>query len=109
MNFDYLPIPKGAQPPMLKFDNDTEFHQALSDNAYAIHVRTLYAIDYAYNTDFDGEITIAFLNDEVTILGCPQDVWVDNLEMSLEYFIEIEDYEKCQEVQQLINKLKANE
>ena len=35
-------------------------------------------------------------------------MWVDNLEMSLEYFIEIEDYEKCQEVQQLIDKIKAD-
>ena len=60
---------------------------------------------FPYNTDFEGEITIAFLNDEDTIVGCPQDVWVDNLEMSLEYFIDIEDYEKCQEVQQLINKI----
>ena len=26
-----------------------------------------------------------------------EDVWIDNLQMSLEYFIEIEDYEKCQD------------
>ena len=107
MSFDYLPIPRGAQPPILKFNNDTEFHQALSDNAYEIHVRTLYAIDYAYNTNFDEEITIAYLNDKDTILGCPPESWIDNLQMSLEYFINIEEYEKCSEVKQLLDKLQS--
>ena len=100
-------LPHNAQPPLLEFETDTEFRQALSDNAHAIHMRTLYAIKYAHETNFNDEITIAFLNDEDTILGCPPDVWVDNLQMSLEYFIEIEDYEKCQEVKELIDKLQS--
>tara|TARA_R110001592_G_scaffold77127_1_gene232387 strand:- start:14 stop:331 length:318 start_codon:yes stop_codon:yes gene_type:complete len=100
-------IPKNAQPPMLRFETDTEFHRALSDHAHEMHIRTLYAIKYAYDTKFDGEITIAFLNDEDTILGCPPDVWVDNLEMSMDYFIHIEDYRKCQEVKELIDKLQS--
>ena len=104
---DYIPIPKGAQPPMLKFDNDMEFHKALSDHAHEIHMRTLYAIKYAYDTKFNDEITIAFLNDEDTILGCPPEAWIDNLQMTLEYFIQIEDYEKCSEVKQLLDKLQS--
>ena len=103
---DYIPIPKGAQPPMLKFNTDMEFHKALSDNAHEIHMRTLYAIKYAYDTKFNDDITIAFLNNEDTILGCPPDVWVDNLQMSMDYFIEIEDYERCQEVKDLIDNLQ---
>jgi|TARA_R110002020_G_scaffold84189_1_gene208754 hypothetical protein len=103
---DYIPIPKGAQPPLLKFETDTEFHQELSKHEHAIHTRTLYSIGYALNTEYDDEITIAFLNDEDTILGCPPDVWVDNLEMTLDYFISIEDYEKCQEVKELLDKIK---
>ena len=104
---DYIPIPIGAEPPLLKFDTDTEFRQALSDNAHKIHMRTLYAIKYAYDTKFNDEITIAFLNDEDTILGCPPEVWVDNLEKTMEYFIEIEDYERCQEVKELIDNLQS--
>jgi len=92
--------------PLLKFDTDMQFHQALGDKAYEIHCRTLYAIDHAFNTD-ETEVTIAYLNDKDTLLGCPKDVWIDNLHMSIEYFIEIEDYEKCQEVKQLIDKLQA--
>ena len=103
---DYIPIPKGAQPPTLKFENDTQFHQELSKYEHEIHMRTLYAIKYAYDTKFNDEITIAFLNDEDTILGCPPEVWIDNLQLTMDYFIEIEDYERCQEVKELINTLQ---
>ena len=91
--------------PLLKFDTDMQFHQALDDKAYEIHCRTLYAIDYAFNTDKD-EVTIAYLNDRDTLLGAPKDVWLDNLQMSMDYFIDIEAYEKCQEVKQLMDKLQ---
>ena len=107
MKFDYIPIPKGAQPPTLKFENDLQFHQELSKYEHEIHMRTLYAIKYAYDTKFNDEITIAFLNDEDTILGCPPEAWIDNLQMTLEYFIQIEDYEKCSEVKELIDNLQA--
>ena len=47
------------------------------------------------------------LNDKETVLGVPKDSWIDNLETSLDYFEEIEDYTKCQEVQQLISKISG--
>jgi hypothetical protein len=93
--------------PLLKFDSDLQFHQQLSKFEHDIHMRTLYAIDYAFNTNFNEDITIAYLNDTDTILGCPPESWNDNLQMSLEYFISIEDYEKCSEVKQLIDKLRS--
>ena len=98
-------LPKNAQPPMLRFETDMEFHKALSENEHAIHVRTFKAIQYAIEIGYEDEITIAFLNDEDTILGCPQEAWADNLEMSMEYFISIEDYERCTEIKQLIAKI----
>ena len=103
---DYIPIPKGAQPPMLKFDTDMEFHKALSDNAHEIHMRTLYAIKYAYDTKFNGDITIAFLNDEDTCLQCSPTEWITNLQSTLDYFVEVEEYEKCSETKELIDNLQ---
>ena len=52
-------------------------------------------------------IVIAYLetDDDVAELGAPNDIWVDNLEKTLDYFEEIEDYTRCQEVVQLIKKL----
>ena len=98
-------IPKGAQPPMLKFDNDTQFHQQLAEYEHEIHIRTFKAIKYAMDTGYDEDITIAFLNDEDTILGIPPEVWYDNLELSMEYFIGIEDYEICSLIKDLLKKL----
>ena len=106
-DLDYIPIPHGAEPPMFIYETDEEFQQQLEIHRHAIHIRTLYAIKYAYDTKFNDEITIAFLNDEDTILGCPPEAWIDNLQMSLEYFINIEAYEKCSEVKQLLDKLQA--
>lgn len=100
-------LPKNAQPPLLEFETDTEFHQALSDNAHAIHMRTLYAIKYAYDTNFKGDITIAFLNDEDTLLQCAPESWISNLQSTLDYFVDVEEYEKCSEVKELIDKLQS--
>ena len=103
---NYVPIPKGAEPPMLIFETDMEFKQELSKYEHEIHIRTLYAIQYACDTNFEDDITIAFMNDEETILSVPKDCWKENLENTLQYFIDIEDYEKCKEVKQLMDKVE---
>tara|TARA_R100000908_G_C3637209_1_gene75215 strand:- start:11 stop:331 length:321 start_codon:yes stop_codon:yes gene_type:complete len=104
---DYIPIPNGAQPPMIKFNDQDEFHEQLEKHRHAVHIRTLYAIKYAYDTKFNDEITIAFLNDEDTLLTCQPEDWIANLQSSLDYFIDIEDYEKCSEVKELIDNLQS--
>ena len=93
--------------PTIKYNSEEQFRTALDNNAYDIHMRTLYGIDKAFNTN-DDYVTIAYLetDNHVAELGIPDDVWIDNLEKSLDYFEEIEDYTKCQEVVQLIKKLK---
>ena len=93
-------------PIMLRFDSDVEFRQVMTDNAYEIHSRTLYGIDKAFNNNSKDDVVLAYLNDVDSILGIPHDCWLDNLEMTMEYFISIEDYERCQEVKQLMDKLK---
>ena len=93
--------------PTLKFETDEQFTTAMSNNAHDIHLRTLYGIDYAYNTNEDYvTIAVVLTNDFESELGAPKDVWIDNLEKSLDYFEEIEDYTKCQEVVQLLEKLR---
>ncbi len=106
MKFDYIPIPSGSQPPMIKYDSDETFSEQLDNHRHAIHIRTLYAIKYAYDTKFNGDITIAYLNDLDTVLQCSPNEWVGNLQSTLQYFIEVEEYEKCQEVKELIDKLQ---
>ena len=93
--------------PTIKYESETEFTSALDENAHAIHIRTLYAIDKAFNTNED-YVVIAYLKTDAQVaeLGAPDDIWIDNLEKSLDYFEEIEDYTRCQEVVDLIKILK---
>jgi len=96
-----------AQPPLLKFSSDIEFQIELSKHAHAIHTRTLYAIKHAYMIEWDDDVTIAFLNNRDTMLGCHPDDWVTNLQRSLAYFVSIEDYEKCTEAKEIIENLQS--
>ncbi len=93
--------------PTIKYESQEQFATAMADSAYDIHMRTLYGIDKAFNTNND-YVTIAYLETDghQAELGVPDDVWTDNLEKSLDYFEEIEDYTRCQEVVELIKKLK---
>tara|TARA_R110001583_G_scaffold36163_1_gene119227 strand:- start:2067 stop:2357 length:291 start_codon:yes stop_codon:yes gene_type:complete len=89
----------------LRFDDDDEFMQVMEDNEYIIHSRTLEGINNAFDTNSKEDVVIAYLNDDEYVLSIPEDCWKDNLEMSMEYFTSIEDYEKCNEIKQLIDKL----
>jgi hypothetical protein len=93
--------------PHIKYESEEQFRTAMDKHAREIHTRTLYAINKALKTNED-YVVIAYLetDDHVAELGAPDDIWIDNLEKSLDYFEEIEDYIKCQEVVQLIKKLQ---
>ena len=95
--------------PTIKYESEEHFATAMSNHAYDIHMRTLYAINKALNTNND-YVTIAYIesDDHTAELGAPDDIWIDNLEKSLDYFEEIEDYSKCQEVVELIKKLNTD-
>jgi len=87
----------------ITYETDTEFRQQMEEYADIIHNNTLYGIDEAFNTDDDNAF-IAFLNND-SIMAIPKGEWLDNLEHTLEYFESIEEYEKCSEVKQLIDKI----
>ncbi len=93
--------------PTIKYESQEQFRTAMDNNAYDIHMRTLYGIKEALRIKED-YVTIAYLEteDHVAELGAPNDIWVDNLEKTLDYFEEIEDYTRCQEVVELIKILK---
>jgi hypothetical protein len=93
--------------PTIKYESEEQFRSAMDKHAYEIHMRTLYGIKEALRIKED-YIVIAYLEtqDHVAELGAPNDIWIDNLGKSLDYFEEIEDYKRCQEVVDLIKILK---
>ena len=95
--------------PTIKYKSESEFRMEMDKHAYEIHMRTLYGIKEALRIKED-YIVVAYLetNNHVAELGAPDDIWIDNLGKSLDYFEEIEDYERCQEVVDLIKRLKSD-
>jgi hypothetical protein len=93
--------------PTIKYESEEQFRTAMDAHAYDIHMRTLYGIKEALRIKED-YVVIAYLEtqDHVAELGAPNDIWIDNLGKSLDYFEEIEDYKRCQEVVDLIKILK---
>lgn len=87
----------------INFESDIEFQQQMAEHADAIHNNTLYGIDNAFNED-DDVTFIALLNDD-SFLAIPKEQWLENLENTLQYFISTEEYEKCSEVKQLVDKI----
>ena len=77
----------------INFNSDTEFRQQMEEHANVLHNNTLYGIDEAFNKE-GPDAFIAMLKEE----------WLDNLGFTLEYFTSTEEYEKCLEVKQLIDK-----
>jgi hypothetical protein len=87
----------------INFETEIEFRQQMAEHADTIHNNTLYGIDEAFNTD-DDVTFVAFLNHD-SIMAIPKDLWLENLENTLQYFISTEEYEKCSEVKQLVDKI----
>ena len=87
----------------ITYETETEFQQQLAKHADIIHNNTLYGIDESFNTD-DDVAFIAFLKHD-SIMAIPEEQWLENLDNTLNYFISTEEYEKCSEVKQLIDKL----
>ena len=95
--------------PTIKYESESQFRTAMDKHAHDIHIRTLYGIKEALRIKED-YVVIAYLetDDHHAELGAPIDIWTDNLEKSLSYFEEIEDYTRCQEVVDLIKKLNTD-
>jgi hypothetical protein len=87
----------------INFETEIEFQQQMAEHADTIHNNTLYGIDEAFNTD-DDVTFVAFLNHD-SMMAIPKDLWLENLENTLQYFISTEEYEKCSEVKQLVDKI----
>jgi len=94
--------------PTLKFDTRSEFKDAFGDIEYIIQRRLYYGIKAILDGVVEDKdyIILAYLNEEKFCFGSPREVWPDNLESSLVYFEEVENYEMCAKVVQLLERLE---
>ena len=97
----------GENIPRLWFDTHVEFKMAFADNEDIIYTRLYDGIKEILDYDIDEDyIILAYLNEDKLAFGSPKEVWVDNLGGALTFFEEVEDYEMCSNVVQLIKRVK---
>jgi hypothetical protein len=97
--------------PTLRFDTHTEFREAYDEMEYIIQRRVYYGIKAILDDEVEERdyIILAYLNEEKFCFGSPREVWPDNLEGSLVYFEEVENYEMCIKVVKLLERLKEQD
>lgn len=97
--------------PTLYFDTMMEFDTAYAEYEHIIHYRMYDGIkDILDGLVNDRDyIILAYLNEDNFCFGSPREVWLDNLEGSLTYFEEIENYKMCSKVVKLVNRLKEEQ
>jgi len=91
--------------PVLQFATEEEMHAELDKYRPEIHARTVKGIEDALKADSDLPVVVAYLDRDDTdfaVLTVIQDSWLTNLEKTLAYYIEVEEYETCPRVKSLI-------
>lgn len=83
--------------PIFPYDPDNP-RKSIVDNVDLIYRRTVVAIDMGYNAGLDivtlFQMGVPLVGDK-RFLNLPANMWEENLEMALEHFEGIEDYEMC--------------
>jgi|TARA_R110000803_G_C11894057_1_gene311266 hypothetical protein len=93
--------------PMFPYDPDNH-RKSILDNVDIIHRRTVESIDIGYNAGLD-MVTLFQMGIPIVgnkrFLNLPNSMWEENLEMALEYFEGIEDYEMCSYTKDVLGRI----
>ncbi len=92
----------------LIINNEKDELTILEDNKTNIHLKMVSAIEKSYTDDISSMTIMRIINNYrgyTMVLKIEKGSWVESLEKSLNYFSDIEDYLKCQEIKILIKKI----
>ncbi len=90
----------------LEFKNNKEVINFLKDNKKTL-LKTLF-IEIKDSKKNGNDIAIGanlIVNDEVITIAIEKKNWLNHLIVSMDYFLEIEDYEMCANIRDLINTI----
>ena len=93
----------------LTINNEKDELTILVDNKTNIHLKMVSAIEKSYIDDITSMSIMKIINNYrgyTMVLKVEKDNWIESLEKSLNYFADIEDYNKCQEIKILIKKIE---
>lgn len=94
----------------LEFDNKEKFEEYLVTNKREMYEMIWRAIDKAAAMEDNiAQIVEIFLvsEDKYIDMESERDNWIDSLELALNFFISVEEYETCSEIKALIEKIKT--
>lgn len=95
--------------PTIHITNEGEEKDYLSKHRFEIHSRILEGIEKGVGEDIETLVLFKIINhveDYTVILTVTKEKWLDSLEKCKAYFEEIEEYEYCERIKVLKEKIK---
>jgi hypothetical protein len=91
------------------FTNGDDEKDFLKNKKWLIHSLIFDAVKKAYNENLETTIIFRIINTESDFIMTSElkkEDWVNSLDKSMEYYLSIEEYEKCSEIKELIKKIE---
>lgn len=95
--------------PVITINSEEEENTYLREKKGYIHVKILENIGIAYENDIESLELLKVVNNFrgfTFVLCVTKDSWVDSLEKCLAHFLNVEEYEYCGKVNELLEKIK---
>jgi hypothetical protein len=94
--------------PTIHINSELEEQKYLQQHKTNLHIKIIETVDFAYDNDIDSIEIVKVINNfrGVTFVLCvTKDNWEDSLTKSLDHFLEVEEYELCDKVHNIIKKI----
>lgn len=93
----------------LKFDGDITLDQVFNSHKGIIYDHVLEKIKECYLDSTVNQVPIISIqiNDVTNSINLSRDKFISGLENAIEYYVELEEYEKCQVCLNIINDIKG--
>jgi hypothetical protein len=81
----------------------------LKNKKWLIHSLIIDAVKKSYNENLETTIIFRIINtdnDFIMTSELKKEDWINSLDKSMEYYLSVEEYEKCSEIKELIKKIK---
>ena len=91
------------------FNSEGDEKEFLKKNKWVIHSLIVDGVKKAYEEKLESITVFRIINtvsNFVMTSELKKDDWIDSLSKSMDYFVSIEEYEKCKEIKDLIKNIK---
>lgn len=90
--------------PKIPYEDDDDLEYILSQNKDLFFNRIFEVIDYGISKN-KKKVKVFLLGDTGLLLELPKSEWEESIMNAFSYFLEIEDFEKCEKCKQILRIL----